>query len=213
MSRNNGEVIFDFGKERLAVELTELMTPDDMASLRDLARDARVAVNVGAFTGASAAAILEAMAPDGVCYSIDTLRGTPGDYPAQMGPPLIVSCFLARTAPFGSRSRLYIGESVEFAALFPKATADLVFIDAAHAYASCRADIEAWLPALKPGGIMAGHDIEKEMLGIPLELLAAHVDEEMWEGMHPGVLMAVRESFRKVNLSRSLDSTVWWVRV
>ena len=36
---------------------------------------------------------------------------------------------------------------------------DFVFIDAAHDYNSVRSDIDAWLPTVKPGGWIAGHDI------------------------------------------------------
>lgn len=38
---------------------------------------------------------------------------------------------------------------------------DLVFIDGDHSYAGCAGDIRAWMPNLKPGGILAIHDYLK----------------------------------------------------
>jgi len=35
---------------------------------------------------------------------------------------------------------------------------DFIFVDADHSYEGCLADMRAWWPKLKPGGIFAGHD-------------------------------------------------------
>ena len=48
--------------------------------------------------------------------------------------------------------------SAEAAARTPDESIDLVFIDGDHSYDQCRNDIEAWLPKLKKGGVMLGHD-------------------------------------------------------
>lgn len=37
---------------------------------------------------------------------------------------------------------------------------DLIFIDADHSYEGCRADILAYRPLVKPGGILSGHDYD-----------------------------------------------------
>ena len=44
------------------------------------------------------------------------------------------------------------------AGLYEDESLDFVFIDADHEYNAVRADLSAWLPKLKWGGILAGHD-------------------------------------------------------
>ena len=39
---------------------------------------------------------------------------------------------------------------------------DFVFIDGDHSTEAVTADIEAWLPKLKPDGVLAGHDAARE---------------------------------------------------
>ena len=48
--------------------------------------------------------------------------------------------------------------SIEAATHFSKNYFDLVFIDADHYYKNVKADIEAWYPLVKEGGILCGHD-------------------------------------------------------
>lgn len=43
----------------------------------------------------------------------------------------------------------------------PDASLDFVFIDADHRYESCLVDCLAWLPKVKPGGWIGGHDIDR----------------------------------------------------
>ena len=49
-------------------------------------------------------------------------------------------------------------ESVKAAADFEDCSLDIVYIDASHNYEDVKKDIEAWLPKVKLGGILAGHD-------------------------------------------------------
>ena len=50
-------------------------------------------------------------------------------------------------------------ESGAAASYFASQVFDLVYIDGAHAHAAVSRDIQMWLPKVKPGGWIAGHDI------------------------------------------------------
>jgi SAM-dependent methyltransferase len=50
-------------------------------------------------------------------------------------------------------------ESVQASTRHEDASLDFVFIDACHTYEAVVADIAAWRLKVKPGGILAGHDI------------------------------------------------------
>jgi hypothetical protein len=48
--------------------------------------------------------------------------------------------------------------SLDAAATIPDGSLDFVYIDANHGEAFVRADLEAWVPKVKAGGIISGHD-------------------------------------------------------
>lgn len=49
-------------------------------------------------------------------------------------------------------------DSIEASKLYSDNSIDFVYIDADHSYESVKNDIIAWLPKVKQGGILAGHD-------------------------------------------------------
>lgn len=63
---------------------------------------------------------------------------------------------------------------------------DLVFIDAIHLYEAVKKDIAAWLPKVRPGGILCGDDYTNDF---------------------PGVIKAVKEAFGEVYV----QGAVWGI--
>jgi len=56
--------------------------------------------------------------------------------------------------------------SWEAANEFENESVDFIFIDADHKYESVVKDIQAWLPKLKVGGVMSGHDYTQPTAGV-----------------------------------------------
>lgn len=89
--------------------------------------------------------------------------------------------------PYRNRCRWLLMPSVEAAKLIPDGSLDYAFIDADHRYPAIKKDIPAWVRKIRPGGFLAGDDIN-------------------WEG----VKKAVGEEFGK---EYNRKSRVWWVEL
>jgi len=64
----------------------------------------------------------------------------------------------SRLLRFGERVEIIRKTSFDAAAEFDSGSLDFVYIDGQHHYEAVKEDIEVWLPKLKPGGILCGHD-------------------------------------------------------
>jgi predicted O-methyltransferase YrrM len=63
-------------------------------------------------------------------------------------------------AKHNKRATIIKGYSTEVAKTIPDGSLDFVFIDANHAYEFVVADIAAWSPKVRRGGIIYGHDFD-----------------------------------------------------
>lgn len=106
--------------------------------------DDPLVVNIGAGTGTSALAILEARS-DAFVFSVD-VKPVPmeREYLVQAGLP-------------ADRCVRVLGDSGKVGIFWP-VKVDMVFVDGAHHDAAVTADIEAWRPKVVLGGIMLFHD-------------------------------------------------------
>ena len=55
-------------------------------------------------------------------------------------------------------------DSVSASKMFKDNSVDFVYIDGNHSYKFVLKDIESWLPKIKEGGVLCGHDYKKDVL-------------------------------------------------
>lgn len=70
----------------------------------------------------------------------------------------LYSTFLQNIEPVSHLVNPIKSSSVEAAKMYHDKSLDFVFIDAAHDYKNVKQDIISWLPKIKSGGIISGHD-------------------------------------------------------
>jgi predicted O-methyltransferase YrrM len=66
--------------------------------------------------------------------------------------------FIENTKPVSHIVTPISSDSVKGAELYEDESLDFVFIDAGHLYHEVTADMNAWYPKVKSGGVFAGHD-------------------------------------------------------
>lgn len=121
-------------------------------------------VEVGVYTGASCAFLARQLLDRGAkfeLYAVDLWDqvNTETDYERQVGTP-IWNEFIDRLRRDGlfEHVRVLKAESAKAAEQFADGSVDFAFIDANHEKPHVIADIKAWLPKIRVGGMLAGHD-------------------------------------------------------
>lgn len=92
---------------------------------------------------------------------VDTWEGFPEhiDHPEIINKSLIHD-FYENTKPIRKNIIPMCGKSINMAKLIADNSLDGIFIDADHGYEESKSDILSWLPKVKNGGIICGHDYD-----------------------------------------------------
>ncbi len=164
-------------------------------------KDGAVCVELGVFCGRSLAFLHEKLAGRGCSLTgVDSWKqGYPWS-PYGATPPAQGGFFGAclremqiHAADMLADTRIVRWDTADAASLFADSTIDFLFVDAGHDYGEALADLLAWVPKVKAGGIIAGHDYSA--------------------GQFPGVVQAVHEVFGEHNVYVPQEhSSVWRVR-
>ena len=111
------------------------------------------------------------MAPHIIC--VDTWLGSREHYAEHLdklhiedGRPTLWERFIGNTLRAGNADMIYplpLPSSTAALVLADQhVSADLIYIDGSHEYADVRADLAAYMPLLRPGGIMFGDDFHHD---------------------------------------------------
>lgn len=162
---------------------------DDMGSfpergfLFQLANDLNseaVVVEIGSWMGASTCFIASGLRyKNSKVYAVDNFQGlsTCGEDASwynrhfkQLGTHSTLEIFQRNFHELGleQRAQPVVSDSIAAVAKLEslRGRVDFIFIDGDHSYDACKADIEAWAPMVRKGGVMAFHDFGSRADGV-----------------------------------------------
>lgn len=137
-----------------------------VASLAEELGRKPIVVEVGTWAGLSAIEMADAGA---IVHCVDHWKGNPKDGlgDATVKYPEAYETFIKNIGDRLDKTIfVHRGTSLDIADQWSELV-DMVFIDAGHEYEDVKADIAAWAPLVRPGGIVCGHDyIPNEFPGV-----------------------------------------------
>jgi predicted O-methyltransferase YrrM len=181
-------------------------------------RDKVTVLEVGSWKGMSTSVLAKAVADyNGKVFAVDHWMGNEGDWNYDIARDYdIYSIFKRNMILSGIWGMVHplVMDSQTASQIFADGILDLVFIDGDHRYDSVMKDISSWLPKLRKGGILCGHDCEGYYSEYPEEvkkMIDGHLGDYYTAALrcHCGVVKALHDHFRD-KYSIMPGSTVWY---
>lgn len=155
-------------------------------------------IEVGTWKGSSAFRMISACEKKCKMYCVDTWLGSNEHYDIidrdQNGYPCIFGQFWKNVKDAGFEKIItpVTLPSTDAAKLLAKKgiKADIIYIDAAHDYKNTKADIDAYWPLLKDGGLFFGDDYNQSWFG---------------------VVGAVNQFSYEIGIPVNVTSSTWWI--
>ena len=175
---------------------------DLMRQIKQELGDVSIAIEVGVWRGDFSQQMINTLKPnkfygvDPYHYSPDQVSAPGPEFANQQKLDALASSVQQRFQQQGHE--LIRSNSDQAAKQFKGRTVDVVYLDGDHTYNGVKTDIKAWLPKVKKGGYLVGHDYCAGKTG----------------GGYPyGVIEAVAEAFPDTEVGVTNDSPPsWYIR-
>lgn len=100
--------------------------------------------------------------------------------------------FLKNIEPVKNYINIVRGDSIEVSKNYLDKSVDFLYVDGSHDYEHLKKELKVWIPKMKIGGIMSGHDYESSG----------------WRS----VVDAVNETFDKEKI-KTIGGNSWWIKM
>ncbi len=205
------------------LDITSDFPEHDVKALESVAqkalKDNIVVAEVGSWKGMSTSVLAKTVKPfNGKVFAIDHWQGSEGvPEHKQAETNDMFATFRHNMEALGVLDIIYpmVMDSKNASLILNDNCLDLIFIDADHRYSEVRTDIMMWLPKLRKGGIIAGHDCEEKYtkFGEYIGTINEHLEEDALVGIcHPGVVKALYDIFQD-DYNIVPDSSIWWKKI
>lgn len=124
------------------------------------------------------------------------------EYYKSLGVHHVYDIFQQNVRPVLHRIKMMRMPSVEAARFMIDGSVDFLMLDGDHSYEAVKADLEAWMPKMKVGGIISGDDYTWP--GVEQAVIERFQDREMQTRINNG-------GRRKAQYK--MDSSYWWVQL
>lgn len=154
--------------------------------------DLKIGAEIGVKSGRNIAEVLR-LHPNFIWYAIDPWKIT--ENYRRWTPQMIAKNERQFDSRVGSHPNVTKMRMLSWdaAPLIEDGSLDLVFIDGDHSYEGVSRDIEMWLPKIRPGGVISGHDYD---------------NTDKYGDLFKGVDRAVHEFFG--DDFQTAEDHVWW---
>lgn len=149
--------------------------------------DGSIFVEVGSWKGKSSSYMAVEIANSNKkieFYCVDTWKGSvehqPGGIFYTQDLDKLFDVFTENMKPVKDYYKPIRMSSIEASKTFEDGSLDFVFIDASHEYEDVKNDINAWLPKVKKGGVLSGHDYGYVRRAVDESIKANPIEGDCW---------------------------------